>query len=400
MILRLLTVLVIVMGIALAGTRVTAGASASGHVWAWGDNADGELGNGTITRYGGLASPVEATKLTGATAVAGGSFHSLALRSDGTVWAWGSGGWGQLGQGSYGSSATPIRVPGLSGVTAIAAGDLHSLALKSDGTVWAWGYNIYGQIGNGASGDNVLSPTKVRGLSGVVAISAGPQSDTSYAAKSDGTVWAWGFDGVGDLGNGTSDDSPHSTPVKVSNLTGVVALGGGTFHALALRSDGTVWAWGRNDFSQLGAKTTSFCSSYPSFPCSTVPIKVSGLSGVTAVAGGGEFSLALKSDGTVWGWGNNAYGQLANGNTTPVYGGVKEPTKAHLSSITAIAAGGNHSLALKSDGVVWGAGANYAGQLGNGTFKDSSNPVRVVTLTGVTGIGAGWSHSLAVVPSS
>lgn len=259
--------------------------------------------------------------------------------------AWGDSGWGQLGQGHYGGSSTPVQVPGLSGVTAIAAGDLHSLALKSGGTVWAWGY-----------------------------------------------------DGLGEMGNGMSDENAHSTPVKVSSLTGVVALGGGTYHVLALRSDDTVWAWGRNDLSQLGAATTLGCGEYQT-ACSTVPIRVSGTSGVTAVAGGSEFSLALNSDGTVWGWGDNGYGQLASGTTTS-YGGVKKPTRAHLSSITAIAAGGNHILARQSSGMVWTAGENDAGQLGNGTLTDSSNPVRVVTLKGVAAIGAGLSHSLSFAPSS
>ncbi len=235
---HLLSASLIFTAVAFVSTGVAASAPASGHVWGWGNNTYGELG--TVTKYNAVATPVEAENLTNVIAVTGGSLHSLALRSDGTVWAWGDSGWGQLGQGHYGGSSMPVQVPGLSGVTAIAAGDLHNLALKSDGTVWAWGYNFYGQIGNGASDDNVLSPTKVSGLSDVVAIAAGPQSNTSYAAKSDGTVWAWGYDGLGELGNGTSDENAHSIPVKVTNLTGVVALGGGAYHVLALRSDGMV----------------------------------------------------------------------------------------------------------------------------------------------------------------
>lgn len=396
MMVRLLTSVLVVLGVILAGWSVSAHAATSGGAWAWGDNADGELGNGTITRYGGIAAPGHVHGLSGVTAVTGGSDFSLALKTDGTVWAWGNGGWGQLGQGIYTSSNVPLQVPSISSVRAIAAGYLHSLALKSDGTVWAWGFNYYGQVGNGTSGNNVLSPSRVGGLSGIVAIKAGTGSDTSYALRSDGTVWAWGYDGLGQLGIGTSNESAHPMPIKVSNLTRVTAIGGGSDHALAVREDGTVWAWGSNQNSQLGAKTSTTCSVYQD-PCSPIPIQVPTLSGVTAVAGGGDFSLALKGDGTVWGWGDNGYGQLGIGTTTSS-GGVATPTRAHLSSVRAIAAGDNHTLALRSDGTVWGAGSNEWGQLGNGTFTNSSTPVRTSGLTGITAIGAGLDHSLAVSP--
>ena len=180
------------------------------------------------------------------------------------------------------------------------------------------------------------------------------------------------------------------------NLSGVTAIAAGSSHALAVRSDGTVRAWGSNQYSQLGTTTTAHCSAYQ-YSCSTTPVQVQSLTGVSTVAGGGNFSLALKSDASVWGWGENGYGQLANG-TTKAFGGVKTPTKANLASVIAIAAGAEHTLALKSDGTVWGAGSNQSGQLGDGTFNDSSNPVGVVNVSGVSGIGAGLNHSLAVGP--
>ena len=128
-----------------------------------------------------------------------------------------------------------------------------------------------------------------------------------------------------------------------------------------------------------------------------VPVQVRNLTGVSAVVGGGNFSLALKFDGSVWGWGENGYGQLANGTTT-LFGGVSKPTKAKLGSVIAIAAGDEHTLVLKSDGTVWTAGSNQRGQLGSGTFSDSSNPVEVINVSGVVAIGAGLDHSLAVGP--
>jgi alpha-tubulin suppressor-like RCC1 family protein len=378
---------------AVATTGTLAGASATGNAWAWGLNSDGELGNGSATPYSGLSTPGQVVNLSHVVSVAGGDDHSLALRSDGTVWAWGNNGWGQLGNGTYTRSLTPTQVAGLTNVRAIAAGSLHNLALKSDGTVWAWGFNYFGQVRIGPSGDrgNVLSPVQVTGLAGVSAVAAGGY--TSVALKSDRTVWAWGYDGQGQLGNGTSDEGPHGTPTKVRNLSTAVALGAGVSHALAVLADGRVLAWGDNQTSELGSATTSQCGVYKS-PCSRVPVAVVGLSGVRAVAGGWGNSLALKSDGTAWGWGNDGYGELGNGKVQ-LFGGVKNPVKATVQNVVAIAAGASWSLWLRSDGTVWAAGANNFGQLGDGTFNDSVALVQV-KLSGVFAIATGHSHALAV----
>jgi alpha-tubulin suppressor-like RCC1 family protein len=379
------------IGLTLATPGAVAGTAVAGNAWAWGLNSDGELGNGTITPYSGLSTPHQVVNLSYVLTVAGGDQHSLALKSDGTVWAWGNNGWGQLGNGKYGSSPTPVQVPGLSNVTAIASGDLHNLALKSDGTVWGWGFDYFGQVGNGTSGGNVLSPAQVKGLAGVVAVAAG--GFTSFALKSDRSVWAWGYNGQGELGNGSSDETAHSTPTKVKSLSTAIAIGAGVEHGLAVLADGSVSAWGDNQTSELGATTTTTCGGYTS-PCSTLPVRVPNLSGVTAVAGGHGNTLALKSDGTAWGWGNNGYGELGNG-TPQLYGSVKTPVKAKVDRVTAIAAGASYTLWLRSDGTLWAAGSNYYGQIGNGTFIDAPTPVQV-NLSGLSAIAAGHSHSLAV----
>lgn len=375
--------------LALIGTAL--GAPAAGNPWAWGLNSDGELGNGTVTRYSGLSTPVQATNLSNVVSIAGGDQHSIALKSDGTVWAWGNDGWGQLGNGRYARSLTPIQVPGLTNMTAVASGSLHNVAVKADGTVWAWGFNYYGQVGNGTSGSNVLSPVQVKGLTGVTAVAAG--EFTSFALKSDRTVWAWGYDGQGELGNGSSDENAHATPTKVRNLSTAVAIAAGVSHGLAALADGSVAAWGDNQTSELGTNTTARCGAYGS-PCSTIPVRVSGLSGVRAVAGGYGYSLALKSDGSAWGWGNDGYGELGNGSAQ-LFGGVTSPIKATVQGVVAVAAGASHSLWLLADGTVRAAGSNYYGQLGDGTFNDSVTPV-LVKLSGVSAIGTGHSHSLAV----
>ena len=312
--------------------------------------------------------------------VVAGYFHSLALKSDGTVWAWGLNWYGQLGDGSPNSSATPVPVSSLTGVIALAAGEQHSLALKSDGTVWAWGWNFYGQLGDGSTTNRKI-PVQVSGLSGVIALAAGEQH--SLALKSDGTVWAWGQNWNGQLGDGSTTN--RSTPVQVSGLTGAIALAAGGAHSLALKSDGTVWAWGANDYGQPGDGSTTYSRS--------TPVQVSGLTGVIALAAGGTHSLALKSDGTVWAWGHNDYGQLGDGSTT----NRSTPVQVNgLTGVIALAAGEQHSLALKSDGTVWAWGWNWYGQLGDGTWLDRSTPVQVSGVTGVIALAAGYNDSLAL----
>jgi hypothetical protein len=184
---------------------------------------------------------------------------------------------------------------------ALAAGESHSLALKSDGTVWAWGYNFEGQLGDGTRRDR-LTPTQVSGLNSVVSVTAGYTH--SLALKSDGTVWAWGGNLTGELGNGTTTQS--LTPVQVKGLGGMVAVAAGYGHCLALKADGTVWSWGRNDVGQLGDGTRTNQST---------PIRVSGLGEVVALTSGYAHNLALKNDGTLWAWGLNYDGQLGDGRT-------------------------------------------------------------------------------------
>ena len=354
-------------------------AKSDGTVWTWGYNGEGELGNG----LGSSADPGKITGLAGVISLAAGGYHSLALKSDGTVWAWGMNYYGELGTGNNNYSSLPIQINEINGVTAIAAGTVHSLALKLDGTVWAWGSNQSGQLGNQTT-VNTNSPTQVSNLSGVIAIACGGYH--SLAVKSDGTVWTWGYNNNGELGNGNLNFK-SLVPVQTLRLNDVIAVAGGGYHSLALKSDGTVWTWGYNQFGELGNGTNS--NSY-------LPVQVSSLSGIVAVSGGWGFSLGLKSDGTVWSWGSNQYGQLGNGTLDS-----NVPIQVNgLNRITAISAGTYHGLILKSDGTVWALGYNYDGELGNGTLTNSNSPVQVNGLSGVSSICAGGYHNLAIKPDS
>ena len=254
--------------------------------------------------------------------VAAGGGHGLAVRSDGTVWAWGSNGAGELGDGTTTSRSTPVRVTGLSGVTQVAAGGLFSVALRSDGTVWAWGDNRGGQLGRGTTSNHAVTPVRVRGLARVTKISAG---SFVLALRSDGSVRAWGDNRRGQLGNGTTASSP--VPVKVAGLSGVTRIAAGWDVSIATRASAisavtSVWTWGGNDRGQLGDGTLTSRSTPERV--SGLPVYIAGISaggGFVACLGGtlsgGGFAAVLGTDGTVWAWGDQSAGQLGDAHPAP-----------------------------------------------------------------------------------
>ena len=381
----------------VATDQLTYGATPSSGTFAWGENTYGELGDGKEGNEYGSKLPVAVSGLSGVTAIAGGSGDSLALLSNGNVMAWGNNGVGVLGNGTTTSSDAPVAVHGLSGVTAIAAGEGFDLALLSNGTVMAWGSNQSGALGIGTTTgpEECVStipcsrtPVQVRGLSGVTAIATG--EGFSLALLSNGMVMAWGKNTSGQLGDGTTTAS--DVPVPASGLSGVTAVAAGG-DSLALLSDGTVMDWGYNGGGQLGTGSTTGPQSCAGVACSTTPVPVSGLKGVTAIAGGGIHSLALLANGTVTAWGANEVGQLGNG--TEEKSDLPVPVSG-LAGVTAISAGRYHSLALLTNGTAMAWGWNITWQLGNSGAKEKSDvPVPVSGLSGITAIAAGGYHSLA-----
>ena len=341
-----------------ANANHTLFAKPDGSAWAWGSNGNGELGDNSTTRRD-VPTPVSGLT-SGVTAVAAGLTHSLALKSDGTVWAWGHNGNGQLGLADTARRLTPVQISSLSGIVAIAAGSNHSVALKSDGTVYAWGANNLGQVGDNSTTQRT-APVQVTTLSGITAISS--RANHSLALKSDGTVRAWGTNGSGQLGDAST--TQRNAPVTVSSLSSVVAISAGTYHSLALKSDNTAWAWGANNSGQLGDSTNTQRTS---------PVAVSNLGTVTAVAAGGTHSLALKADGSAWSWGLNTNGQLGDATTDTSWTAV---AVTNVADITTIAAGESHTLAIESDGTVWAGGYNNTAQIGDGTRLTRKSPVEL-----------------------
>ena len=319
--------------------------------------------------------------------VSAGGAHTLALAMDGTVWAWGSNQYGQLGDSTTTDRATPVKVKNLTGIVSIAAGNEHSIALKSDGTVWAWGRNTFGQLGDGTT-TNRSSPVQVSSLTGVADIAAGV--DYSLTVKSDGTVWGWGNNNDNQLGVTNSLLGPflRSSPVQMSGSTNSKMAAGGDRHSLVLRNDGRVWATGNNSNGQLGDGTTTK---------RTTPVQLSNPINITAIAAGANHSLALKNDGTVWAWGLNTNGQLGDGTMTQRTSAVQVSGLTGVESVTAGAAYGSaFSVALKSDGTVWSWGLNSSGQLGDNSTVQRTSAVQASGLNDVTSVSAGGSHTVAL----
>lgn len=391
----------LVWGVILLVISLPAAALGQGLPFSWGRNNQGQLGNGTTTDSNVphlVANPLTVSRM------AGGEHHSLQVTLETTVQSWGDNAYGQLGDNTYVDHAVPADVFDSTGVCClrdvieVAGGQMHSLALKSDGTVWAWGNNQYGQLGNGTTTSSAV-PVRLP-LDGIVAIAAG--NEHSVALDVSGAVWTWGRNQLGQLGDGTFHT--RLFPQRVPYLRGMMieAIAAGGAHTLALTS-GEVLAWGNNDEGQLGNGTTNLAGSpVPGWVLD--PGGKARLADVSAIGVGQRHSLAVRGGArNVWSWGSDTYGQLGQGacnviNTLPVQSGA-------ITEIVQVAGGAGHSLARRADGAVFSWGHNHFGQLGNGNNGAFiCGPVGIQTTPGVAGplgfaswIAAGAFHSLAVI---
>ncbi len=355
--------------------------SSNGAVFAWGWNVTGQFCNGSTN---GSDVPLKVSLLGHAkvTGIAAGFAHSLAVTSTGAVLNCGKNDDGELGDGGTTDSDVPVKVDLSAGtkVTEVAAGAGQSLAVTSTGAVLAWGLNLYGALGNGSTGSsNIPVDVSLPAGTKVTAVAAGALH--SLVLTSTGAVLAWGFNTDGELGDGTTANSDVPVAVKLPAGTKVTALAAGGYYSLALTSSGTVLAWGYNADGELG-DGSSVNSDMP------VKVKLPARTKVTAIAAGGSLygvgsyvagpghSLAVTSTGAVLAWGDNADGELGDGTTAK----SEVPRKAKLpagTKVTAVAAGELQSLAVTSKGAVLAWGGNNFGQLGDGSYKGSDVPVHV-----------------------
>lgn len=317
--------------------------------------------------------------------ISAGGRHTLAVRGDGVVLAWGANDYGQLGEGSYATQCGPIAadVPGVT--VAVAAGANHSLALASDGRVYAWGGNEHSQLGTGDTRTHRSQPRLLSALSAATAIAAG--DNHSVALLSDGKVVTWGDGDCGQLGHGDWLGQPF--PVAILGLDQVRAIAAGQSHTVVLKQDGTVWAWGCNDHGQLGDGSAEDRNT---------PTQVQlppGLE-ITAVSAGAGHTLALTRDGTVLAWGDNSMGQLGNGSNLDSQLPLEASALTSIGPARALSAGHNHSVAVLADGLVYSWGAGEGNELGDGSMSNSSTPVRANLLRDVRAIEAGARHSICL----
>lgn len=263
----------------------------------------------------------------------------------------------------------------------IAAGYSHSAAVKDDGSVWTWGNNWKGQLGDGTDGTNrgKLAPVKVTGLSDVVSVAAG--SYFTAAIKQDGTVWTWGNNDNGQLGDGTTTN--RNTPVQVSGISDIVALSAGQNHIAALKADGTVWAWGNNSSGQLGDGTENYET--------TTPVQVKGLTDIIGIAAGSLNTLAVGKDGNVWGWGENLVGEIGGGELTSSLVPIKI---SGLQDVSIIKQTSDHIIALLENGNVYTIRANGYGKIVE--VSDSDGKMKVTPLKDVVDVAAGEYEAVAV----
>jgi alpha-tubulin suppressor-like RCC1 family protein len=325
--------------------------------------------------------------------IAAGPGHTLALKADRSLWAWGDNYYGQLGTGAEFSTRTnvPVRVGSDLDWVSVAAGSIYTLALKGDGSLWAWGDNGNGQLGI-ANVTRTNVPARVGFDNDWAAVAIG--GGFTLALKTDGTLWAWGANWEGQFGDGTWNSSSVSVQVGTNNDWRAIATG--LYHALALKTDGSLWGWGRNNSGQLGLGPDVFRTLVPERVSPEndwdIVVTAGGESGGWERPANGD-TLAVKTDGSLWGWGYNYSGQLGDG--TMQSSTVPEPIGVENDWAT-IAAGPYHTTALKTDGRLWAWGANWNGQLGNGTWDSTNSPVPVGSDSDWMAIVVGENHSVAM----
>jgi alpha-tubulin suppressor-like RCC1 family protein len=328
-----------------------------GTLWAWGQNIWGQLGDGTNTNRN---APVQIGSATDWVTISALSRNSMAIKADGTLWAWGDNTFGQFGIGTNISSNVPVQAGLSNGWLIVSVGDIYTLGLKTDGTIWAWGQNSVGQLGIG-SYDNTNIPVQIGTGTDWANISAGYEN--SAAITTTGTIWTWGSNLFGVLGNGTNT-GPVNIPGQVGTETDWQKINNSGTHMMAIKTNGILWGWGNNAYGQLGDGTTINKNS---------PVQIGTDSDWDTTIAAGALSMALKTDGSRWAWGLNSGGEFGNGTYTSVI----QPQQIGFDTDWQILSMTETGFGIRTGGNLWGWGANINGQIGNGTTTNSNIPVPI-----------------------
>ncbi len=353
---------------AAVGGRHTTAIKSDGTLWAWGRNSNGQLGTGeTLSSSSPVQVGTPGSRWQSVTANRG---HTAALKSDGTLWAWGSNEFGELGDGSTMQRNSPVQVGTETNWRSVAAGVNYTAAVRSDGTLWTWGQNRYSQLGDGST-TNASSPIQVGTATNWESVDAGDSH--TVAVRSDGTLWAWG----GSYGISTG------SPARVDTATNWQSAAAGGGHTLAEKTDGTLWSWGNNSSGQLGRTLNRTVTAFPG------PVRPSG--SWQSFSAGRYHTVGVRSDGTLWACGRAEGGQLAS-----VSQPVSLATLLGNQRVEKCAVGETHTMAVMGDGALWAWGQNGFGQFGNGSYSSPGSPVRVGNENNWRFIAAGAVHTAAV----
>jgi alpha-tubulin suppressor-like RCC1 family protein len=378
-----------------AGGFFTFGIKDDGTLWRWGQSYTGDLYSGPYDFY--AATPVQIGTDTDWAVVSAGNGHGMALKTDGTLWAWGRNDCGQLGNGTISvyPNPSPVQIGTDTDWAFISAGHWHSTAIKTNGTLWTWGYNHDGQLGNGTIDGGIATtivPTQVGTDSNWKSIDA--SSMQSVAVKTDGTLWEWGHNVYLPMSNGSTLPVPY--PIQIGNDNDWDQAAAGGYAISAIKTDGTLWSWGANNSGGVGNGTLTDVLE---------PQQISNEKWKSVNRGMNYFAGAIKADGTLWTWGYNDYGAVGNGVSIDAVGGgnnnMPQPFQIPIDGPWAFyQGGGNYSVALQEDGSLWVWGANWGSELGfNLEGNMVAEPVEVVAPCSLAGIENIQTRSIGVYPN-
>lgn len=308
--------------------------------------------------------------------VSAGMSHTMAIRSDGTLWAWGGNSFGQLGDGTTIGKTTPVQIGTANDWQSVSAGSMHTMAIKTNGTLWGWGLNGNSQLGDGTTNGRIF-PAQVDSATNWQSVCAG--DNNTLAIKTNGTLWAWGYNGYAQFGDGTMNSK--STPYQIGTATNWKSIDAGNLHTIALKTNGTLWGWGTNADGQIGDGTTAVRFS---------PVQIGTETDWKSIAAGANHSVALKTNGVLYTWGHNQWGQL--GDNTNVSKSIPNPVFDQVQNITA---GSDYTAGTTTFGNMWSCGSNFFGQLGNGTTINS-NTIQLTNSNNHQMVAAGTEHALSL----